>query len=160
MLPQIKTIIYASDLGEKTRPVIRMAASIANVQHARLICLHILEPISDYVHNIIGVNVERSTIDNSFKEDAVAAEKLIQKRIDLFLEEEFKDTKLNFTTEIKVITGQVEDVILQTAQKEQADLIVMGSRTHSAMGQFILGSNANKVIHSSKFPVMVVPIKD
>jgi len=158
MLPQVKTIIYASDLGENTRPVIRMAASLAKSQNARLICLHILEPISDYIHNIVGTAIERSTIDNSFKENISESKKLMQQRIDLFVEEEFKDTKLPFEPEVKVIVGQVEQVILETAKEENADLIVMGSRTHSTIGRFVLGSNANKIIHSSKFPVMIVPI--
>ena len=79
-------------------------------------------------------------------------------RIQDFYKEELEGKESEFNTEIMVITGQIEEVILETAKKENADLIVMGSRTHSVVGRMMMGSSANKVVHTSEIPVLVVPI--
>lgn len=44
--PNIKTILYATDLGENTRPVFRLAVSQARRYNARLLMLHVVEPRS------------------------------------------------------------------------------------------------------------------
>jgi nucleotide-binding universal stress UspA family protein len=54
----------------------------------------------------------------------------------------------------------VEDVaaasgIVQTAQAEGADLIVMGSHGRSGIARLMLGSVANKVVAESTVPVLV-----
>ena len=43
--PNIQTILYASDLGDNTRPVFRLAVSQARRYNARLIMLHVVEPL-------------------------------------------------------------------------------------------------------------------
>lgn len=158
MLPHIKTIIYASDLGEKTRPNFNMAAILANGQGAKIICVHVIEPLPDYIHSLIGDNLEKSKIDRSYAENAKAKEKVLLDRIEAFFKDEFSGKEITFTVEARVLTGQVEDVILRVAKKENADLIVMGSRTHSKLGRFMLGSSATKLIHTSVVPVLVIPI--
>ena len=54
----------------------------------------------------------------------------------------------------------VEDVapadgIVQTAQDQGADLIVIGSHGRSGLARLMLGSVANKVVAQSLVPVMV-----
>ena len=58
----------------------------------------------------------------------------------------------------RVEEGTPWKTILRVADEIDADVIVMGTRTHSAMGQFLLGSTANKVMHNSKRPVLIVPL--
>ena len=59
------------------------------------------------------------------------------------------------------ITGMVEEgdaaaVIIDIANKLDVDLIVLGSRGTSAIGRYLLGSVANKVVQYAHKPVMVV----
>jgi len=44
------------------------------------------------------------------------------------------------------------------AQGRKIDLIVMGTRTHTATKQFFMGSTANKVMRYADVPVMIVPL--
>lgn len=158
MLPEIKTIIYASDLGHQTRPAMRMAASIAREHNAKIIYLHVLEPLADTARTLVGSYFSESEIDSKFAESVVTTKEHMNTRIEEFYKEELEGKESEFSTEIMVITGQIEEVILETAKKENADLIVMGSRTHSVVGRMMMGSSANKVVHTSEIPVLVVPI--
>lgn len=48
------------------------------------------------------------------------------------------------------------EVIIQTAEKLDCDLIVMGSHGRRGFKRLILGSQANEVLHLSKVPVLVI----
>lgn len=46
--------------------------------------------------------------------------------------------------------------ILETAEKEEADLIVMASHGRRGLNKVLLGSVANEVVSGSKIPVLIV----
>jgi nucleotide-binding universal stress UspA family protein len=47
--------------------------------------------------------------------------------------------------------------LLKVAQREQADLIVVGSRGREALGGRLLGGTSYKLVHHADRPVLVVP---
>jgi len=53
------------------------------------------------------------------------------------------------------ITGDPTDALLEVAEREQADLIVVGSRGMHGMGR-VLGSVPNKVSHQARRSVLIV----
>ncbi|KIZ45661.1 MULTISPECIES: universal stress protein [Rhodopseudomonas] len=61
---------------------------------------------------------------------------------------------LPFTTE--VLTGDTAQRIVTRADELHCDSIVMGTHGRSAIGNLVLGSVANKVVHLSKLPVTLV----
>jgi nucleotide-binding universal stress UspA family protein len=64
--------------------------------------------------------------------------------------------KENIPVQCKVIEGNPAKDILKTAKEGQMDLIVLGSIGVTGLDKFLLGSVAEKVIHNSRVPVMVV----
>ena len=56
--------------------------------------------------------------------------------------------------------GQVWATIVDAAEKEDAQAVVLGSRGHSSIVSALLGSTANGVVHHSSRPVLVVPKAD
>ena len=59
------------------------------------------------------------------------------------------------------ITGMIEEgdpsaIIIDISNKLDVDLIVLGSKGTSELGQYLLGSVANKVVQYAHKPVMVV----
>ena len=58
--------------------------------------------------------------------------------------------------EKEVLTGEPYEVILETAKKENFDLIVMGNRGFSKIKRFFVGSVTQKVIAEATCPVLVV----
>ena len=60
------------------------------------------------------------------------------------------------TVEQRVDFGDPADVILSVADKDGADLIVVGSRGLGEYAELLLGSVSRKILHLAKVPVMVV----
>lgn len=58
-----------------------------------------------------------------------------------------------------VIPGKAADRILDYAQKNQADLIVMSTHGRSGPSRWAFGSIADRVIRHSRIPVLIVPPK-
>jgi len=160
MLPKINTIIYACDLEKQTQSAIELVLNLANLHQAKVIFLHVIEPINTQTANMISgyiaEEVMMSMRENGKKEMQVRMETMLSD-----LMEKHADELTNLTTkpEILIENGIPTDSIQSVAKEKDADLIVMNSRTHSLLGQMMLGSTANRVIHSSDIPVLVVPIK-
>ena len=55
-----------------------------------------------------------------------------------------------------VLFGSPADALVEAAQSEQADLVVVGSRGHGAVSRVLLGSTSGRVVHVSTGPVLVV----
>lgn len=55
--------------------------------------------------------------------------------------------------------GHPKEDIIKTAKIWEADLIVMGTHGRTGLTHLIMGSVAEHVLHHSKIPVMIVPLK-
>lgn len=59
--------------------------------------------------------------------------------------------------ETQVVEGQAASAILEYAEEEDVDDIVIGSEGRSGVSRMLLGSVAEKVARRSPIPVMIVP---
>jgi hypothetical protein len=66
----------------------------------------------------------------------------------------------NMIDDIYVNYGLPEVEITELAQKENYDLIVMGTHGHGFLFSPLIGSTAKKVVKLSKIPVLVVRIPE
>lgn len=57
-------------------------------------------------------------------------------------------------------TGDAATVVVDTALKFQADLIVVGSHARTGFSRFFTGSVSEDVARHTEIPVLVVPMKD
>jgi len=79
------------------------------------------------------------------------------KKVEKFLEKAKKQViKNKITFKKETLFGHESKKIIDFAQKEKFDLIVMGSRGLNPIKRMILGSVANSVVNKSKIPVLVV----
>ena len=62
----------------------------------------------------------------------------------------------SLTARKHVKSGHVAKCILELAEEEKADLIIMGSRGLGLLKGVFIGSVSQKVVEESKIPVMVV----
>jgi nucleotide-binding universal stress UspA family protein len=60
--------------------------------------------------------------------------------------------------EARIEEGTPWRKILEVGDEINADVIVMGTRKHSALGQALMGSTATKTLTHSKRPVLIVPL--
>lgn len=56
----------------------------------------------------------------------------------------------------KLGRGQVANVILETARKEEVDIIVVGSRGYSGIKGWLLGSTSKQVVDECDKPILIV----
>jgi len=56
-----------------------------------------------------------------------------------------------------VTEGTPADEILKTARREDADLIVVGTRGAGNIARLLLGSTAHRVLQGARVPVLAVP---
>jgi len=57
---------------------------------------------------------------------------------------------------VHILHGEIAETIVRAARRLKCDSIVMGTRGMGAIGNLVLGSVANKVIHLATIPVTLV----
>lgn len=158
MIPEVKKILYVSDLADGSRPAFRMAVSQAKQYDAEIVFLHVLEPISDSAR----IAFQSALSDSEFKKIRTQGvshlKETMAARIENFYQAELDGMQWRPQVTPVLLEGTIDSTIVQTAAQQGVDLIVMGTRTHSATKQFFMGSTANKVMHHTAIPVMVVPL--
>jgi nucleotide-binding universal stress UspA family protein len=158
-LPEIKTILYATDLGRHMRPVFRQAINLAQNMNAQIIMLHVVEPLGSTGEAVLSAYLPNKKADQLERDGMKKILKRMKGRLEDFCNEELElcDNKGSMVKEILVTTGRPADRIPQEAEKHQADMIVMGSWSQGFIGHGLLGSTARHVTQISHLPVLVVP---
>lgn len=57
--------------------------------------------------------------------------------------------------EVRLVSKQPGEVVVSRSRELMADLIVMGSRGHGALGRALTGSVSDYVLHHAHVPVFV-----
>ncbi|MFT2110163.1 universal stress protein [Marinomonas sp. 2405UD68-3] len=159
MITKINTMIYAYDLAGKTQESMDLVMSMALQHQAEVILLHVIDPVSPQTEGMIQSYIPPETFQKIREKAINDTREIMQTQLTEYLNDNLDPlSKLVKKPRCLVAIGTPNEVIKSTSEKHQADLIIMNNRTHSKLGQIMLGSNANKVIHQSKIPVLVVPI--
>jgi nucleotide-binding universal stress UspA family protein len=156
-IPTFKTILYATDLGKKMRPAFRHAISIAQQYDAKIIMLHVAEPLGATGQAVLGLYAPERVEDFENKELRDILDQM-EVRLEQFSADELGD-KADLVSSVIAVTGSPAEEINKIADAREVDLIVMGSHTIDSFGSSLLGSTARKLIHISHRPVLVVPVK-
>lgn len=112
------------------------------------------EPLEVHLLNvqvpIVGVNVKLfirlDDLDAFYREEGMAALKHAREKLDA--------AGIKYRYHIGV--GNPAEVIVQYAEEEHCEEIVMGTRGLGAVSNLVLGSVATKVIHLAHVPVVLV----
>lgn len=142
MLIMYKKILVPTDGSEFAKKAQKHALFLANVSGAEIVAVSVTEnnfvnglPLDDEVYQLNQILNERS------EENLKEFDKLNE-----------NDIKIKHI----IREGSPAKVILEVANEEQVDLIVMGSSGKSGFDRFIMGSVADKVVNSAKCAVLVV----
>jgi len=125
-----------------------MAKKLAVQFDAEIIILHVQEPIQPFVW--INEAYVAEKIDVHIEEHS---KKLLENAKAYFL-----DDKLNEPIKITVKTevGDPAQTIIDIADEEGCDMIIMCTHGMSAVKRFLMGSVTNKVVHHAKQSVLIV----
>lgn len=158
MIPEIKTILYATDLSENSQYAFGYAVSLANRYDAKIVVLHVIEDISHQMNmqvaDLLGAE-KWQKLQRTRKKEVV---EIMVHKIDVFCKETAAaDQSCPFTvTDIKVRNGHpVEEIIAESIASDY-DVVIMGTHGHGILAGAMMGSTAMRVVRRSHVPVMVI----
>ena len=160
MSASIKTILYATDLSDNSSKVFEMALSLAKQYQAKLLFLHVVEPLNTTAAAAVNVYFPSGSLEEFQEKNMQEAYKNINKKMVTLYKEALEATLPGEEFQSYVIDGNPAATIIKSAEKMSADIIVMGSNSHSGIATFLLGSVANKVVNRSSKSVLLVPARN
>ncbi|HEY5673107.1 MAG TPA: universal stress protein [Malonomonas sp.] len=158
MLPEIKKILYATDFSSGSSHVFRYALSLASRYQAQVSILHVVEPLSPFAQSLVELHISHQASETQHADNRKQLLNNLKERLHTFCENEACVAEENLVADIQVLEGLPAPTIIKQATACQADLIVMGTHQHSAVGEALLGTTAHKVLHSCALPTLLVRI--
>lgn len=158
MLPKINNILYATDLGPRAFDTFRQALGLAQKYGARIHIIHVVEPLSANARHMVDLYAHGKAhpeLEHKYQE---SIQQSLSDKIRKMSDEEISRsmTGPDLIAGIRVVEGKPAEIILEEREKVAADLIVIGSHGHSAIGEIILGTTAHKVVQKSPVSVLLV----
>ncbi len=140
----MKKILIPTDFSDHAEYALKVAAQIARKNNGEIILLHMLE-LPHQAGDAIGSghNIPELMF---FKNAAI-------KKLEDLMEEDYLD---GITVSEVIQFEMAFDGIMKISQKNDVDLIVMGSHGANGFKEMFIGSNAEKVVRNSDVPVLII----
>ncbi|MGB5982723.1 MAG: universal stress protein [Nonlabens sp.] len=138
----MKKILVPTDFSYEAENALRVAADIARENNGEIFLLHLLD-LPVHLANSSGGEMP----------EALFFMKLAREKFNKIIELDFLE---GVTIHGDVETGAAYSGIMETVNRHNADLIVMGSHGTDGIKNRYIGSNAEKVVRNSEVPVLVI----
>jgi nucleotide-binding universal stress UspA family protein len=147
MTDLVNKILWATDFSDEAREAFTYADIFAKTFGAEILGLHVLPGFSPehYQSAIVVINELKKRTEHMMN---VAVEKF----------ESFQKAK-GVTFEYFIKDGNAAKVIVETAEDQKADLIVIGRKGLSAIERLFIGNVANQVLRHSSIPILITKKK-
>jgi nucleotide-binding universal stress UspA family protein len=152
VVTKFSKILVAVDGSESSMDAVDHAISISRKEGAPLIALHVMYSPTGYAFsdNVMGMATPSSIQDLLEK-----CRQEFQPWFDKVKEKTYND-KIQLKTDLIVTPASIVGAIIDYAEHEKVDLIVIGTRGRSGFKKMLLGSVASGVVTYAHCPVMVV----
>ena len=159
MIPQLKKILYATDLTKNSAYAFFYAIDMARKYDARIVILHSIERIR-YFADEGDYQLDELLIEAKKEERKTDLEE-IRKRVQEFCQK--RETQMEvpcgeLVEKILVPLGHPVEEILKAADDESCDAIVLGTHGKGFLRQTFLGSVAGSVLERTRKPIFVIPL--
>jgi len=138
----ISKVVIGYDGSDHSRAAINFFKKIDELKAAELHVVMVIDFMSLYSY---GVDIPQTVYETIRKKN----EEALQNEVNLLKSE-------GYNVKGVLLEGSPADALLEYANKNGADLIVVGSRGLSTFKSILLGSVSAKLVHESKIPVLVV----
>jgi len=161
MNPDIRTILYASDLNDRCEAALAYAISLANRLGAGLRVLTVIDDQRERSLIDIDSHVPQQALDQYHDDRARRVLARIEQQIDAFYAVRPDGAPENPITELIVREGDdVSKAILDEAERSGTDLILMTSHGRGVLASLLFGSAAQDVLRSTRKPVLLLPAEE
>lgn len=141
-MSQMEHVLIATDGSECGTAATHLGADMAKSFGSRATLVHVIAPPTSYGYGVYPLPepAEKALLTTA-KEILDRAAKVLA------------DAGVDYDE--MILRGTPADAILDYAEKEDVDAIVVGHRGLGALGRFFLGSVSNKIVHKAKCAVLV-----
>jgi universal stress protein A len=144
---EIRSILLPTDFSECARHAVPYAARLARLLGARVVCLHVVEPVVPAVGwTPIAEPLPVADVGEQL-EDSAARELPRFARCEEFEGLDVQDV---------ITRGEAASEIVRVAAERGVDLIVLSSHGRTGLGRILFGSTAESVVRHAACPVLVV----
>ena len=156
MIPQIKKILYATDLSKNSAYAFYYAIDVAQKRDAKITILHVVEPLPPVVRFYGSLNEEKEV----YRWEKTADLEVIRKRLEEICQrvEKSGTSCLMLVSDILVRIGHPVEEILRAAEEKECDVLILGSHGKGFLKQTFLGSVSHKVLDRCRKPVFIIPL--
>jgi nucleotide-binding universal stress UspA family protein len=142
----IRSILVPTDFSENAMKASQYAANIALKSGAIVYLLHVLEPIEDSIRQPFPLyeKLKGEIANNRIKEMKTFQNNVVA-------------ACPGIKTETVIAKGTITTAILDFAERQQIELIVMGTKGATGLKVIFMGSVAAGTIGRTKIPVLAVP---
>ena len=138
-------IIAPTDLSELSCLGLRYALELAREQSAEIIVLHVIPIGEDW----LSTREESTPVRDLMTKERAALDQFLQKKFAEFL------NLVELRQRVEV--GAPHSNIVELAEREGADLIVMSTHGRTGLDHMLMGSVTEKVVARSLCPVLSIP---
>jgi nucleotide-binding universal stress UspA family protein len=135
------TLLLATDLSEASESATEQAFDLAARLGSRLLIVSVIDPGS----LLLPGGRFRARVDQVRARREQLAQALVERGREEGVEVSFL-----------VWTGDPGDMIVEAAEAEHADMVLVGSHGRGVVGRFLLGSVSEHVVRHAPCPVLVV----
>ncbi|TEU06858.1 MAG: universal stress protein [Candidatus Aminicenantes bacterium] len=144
----LNKILWATDFSEEAQESLLYADAFAKTFKAEIVALHVVPDFSAALYDAARV-IKGELLQKMAAVKGEAEEKI--KAIS-------KEKGIPFE-KIIVMEGTASKIIIDSAEKEGVDLIVIGRRGMSAVEKLFIGSVANQILRTSPVPILLTKKK-
>ena len=152
----MKKVLIAIDYNPVSEKVAEKGYELAKTMDAEVCLVHVMDSAGFYEtqyptfmgydgYTAVGQNVDMAMEMENIAED------FLQKAA-----EHLNDP----TVKTRLIEGDTAKALLEYAEEWGADLLVMGTHSHSVLEKLLMGTVAEKILEKTKIPVFMVPVKE
>jgi nucleotide-binding universal stress UspA family protein len=141
----MKKILVPCDFSNTAVQAFRFACQIATISKGEVYLLNIIELPS--IHSSALVPIQ--AYENAFLKEVKTK---THKNFEKMKEKWAGKTKIHFALE----HGSVTEGVRRYVDKKKIDLIVMGTHGSSGLKEYMVGSNAEKIVRSANVPVISI----
>ena len=139
-----RKILLATDLGARSDRALDRAVQLARQWNASLVVVHAMEKPA--IRPPWWSHLEETPSWRRPPDPAREIEELIR-----------RDAQQDIGAfDVRVSAGDPADVVMEVAEKEQADLIVLGTARNETLGRMMLGNTIEQLVRKSPVSLLVV----
>jgi universal stress protein A len=141
----IHRILAPTDFSELSKEGLKSALELAQLFGAELLLIHVVEPPPYPVEGIVPSHLGATLLDDLERQ---ASQEIAQ------ILPEAQGTTGDVAR--RVVVGIPYRKIVEVAEEEKADLIVMTTHGRTGLGHLVMGSVAEKIVRAAPCPVLTI----